>query len=133
MTGGQILTWSTVFKMKTRLSRLLCSKTFLLSILSFLGIFELGRYIFGHELTFQEYNENSVVNEKDLHIKLAVPNTKIEQNKETTLNKDNPEMAADEPVLAKNRKIVRHKILLLAYARYFLKSFCWSLLLLLSP
>ena len=102
MAGGQILTWSTVFKMKTRLSRLLCSKTFLLSILSFLGIFELGRNIFGQEETFQEYSENIMANGRDLQIKLSVPNNKIETNKETTLNKDNPEMAADNPVVAKN-------------------------------
>jgi hypothetical protein len=101
--------------MKTRISRLFCSKTFLLSVLSFLGIFELGRNIFRHEETFQEYNENSVVNEKDLQIKLAVQSTKIETNKGTTLNKDISEMAADKPVVAK--KVVRHKILLLAYAR----------------
>ena len=89
--------------------------------------------MFRHEETFQEYNAKIVVNEKDLNIKLAVPNNKIETNKETTSNKDIPEKAADNALLAKNKKVVRHKILLLAYARYFLKSFCWSLLLLLSP
>ena len=103
--------------MTTRFSRLLCSKTFLLSVLSVLGICELGRNLFETVETSPEYNQYIVVNKVPTTEKLVGKTTYAHKNEVTAANKKT-EKAADIPGETKNKKYVRHKILLLAYARY---------------
>ena len=111
--------------MTTRLSRLLCSKTFLLSVLSFLGIFELGRNIFDSIETSPQHSAYNVVQEVATVAAIKLVEDIPEQKRsdtpiiKVTTDKDDTDNVTDKQVVTKNKKYVRQKILLLAYARYY--------------
>ena len=121
--------------MAPRIARLLCSNTFLLSILSILGILELAKNIFDNQEAIAEFNTNiDTVNNKLAHISTTKPaevNTNtikrevIPENitkRQVMMKTEAPvkEIITTKEVLTKRKKrktYVRRKILLLAYAR----------------
>ena len=106
--------------MATRASRLLCSKTFLLSLLTLLGILELGRKIFENKVT-EEIVRYTIVHDVANAAAFKLANdiaTKKTANTPEPVAMVVPERSIDTPVVVK-KTFVRHNILLLAYARYF--------------
>ena len=105
--------------MAARLTRLFCSHTVLLSILSILGILELGRNIFGSEDTSADYNVNTV-NTKVQVTTLNLPEfIKNNPRYEVKTSKIETEKSVVLPKKKKIKKHIRQKILLLAYARLY--------------
>ena len=94
--------------MITRLARYYCSRSIILFTLSVLGVRELGRIMMGsdREEYINQQDKKSISDEvrKDVDIdnKMVFQVT---------------EKAANDTVIFKAKKVVRHKILLLAYAR----------------
>merc|ERR1719431_1507737 len=94
--------------MSTRLARYYCSRSIILSTLSVLGVMELGRIIMGsdREEYINQQDKKSlndeVAKDKDIDSKMVYEVT---------------EKATNDTVIFKAKKVVRHKILLLAYAR----------------
>ena len=105
--------------MAARITRLLCSNTFLLSILTILGIFELGRNIFGSEDTYADYGPNTVKKVTDIaSLKLAERTANTPKQELTVAKEVTKTLEVIPPIVKKKKKYVRRKVLLLAYARY---------------
>ena len=129
---GQCCIYASTDSMAARIARLLCSNTFLLSLLSILGILELGRNIFDNEEALADYNINTVNKVehittlklvemiKDNHEPMIVTN-KIVTKKDVVIVTNAPKITKKEVIIAKKKKTkkkyTRQKILLLAYAR----------------
>ena len=108
--------------MAARLTRLFCSHTVLLSILSILGILELGRNIFGNKDTSADYNVQTVntdVQVTTLKLPEFIKNT---PKYKVTTSKIETEKSVVLPKKKKYKKYIRQKILLLAYARLYPKK-----------
>ena len=110
--------WVTTGRMAARITRLLCSNTFLLSILTILGIFELGRNIFGSEDTYADYEPTTVNKVADIATLKKVERTTKTPKQEPTVAKEITKTLEVKPPSVKKKKYVRRKVLLLAYARY---------------
>ena len=118
--------------MAARVARFLCSNTFLLSLLSILGILELGRNIFDNEEALADHNTNTVNKVehvttlklaemiKDNHEPRRITN-KIVTKKDVVIVTKVPKITKKEGKIAKKKKrkkkYTRQKILVLAYAR----------------
>ena len=105
--------------MAARLTRLFCSHTVLLSILSILGILELGRKIFGSEDTSPDYNINTVNTEVQITTLKLPEIIKNTPKYKFTTSKIETEKSVVLPKKKKVKKYIRQKILLLAYARLY--------------
>ena len=104
--------------MAGRLPRLHCSRPVLLSVLCVLGLYELGRGIGRYGESGQEQDHNILAVKEPLNNDQLVVKTKSDQKMTINVVDEDTEKAVNNTGLIKPKKIVRHKILLLAYARY---------------